>query len=145
MSPPSIIYIFVNTAIIFVIDKFCFADTHTYALVKPYFCHHTTFQTFQDLFEHTFVYINVICEIFSSFCQHCVTKPPKHYYSVHLRNSGLSLSLMLCQYSKFFKSCPKLFHCKKGDVAVYEYANSTSAHDTVLEHRFSPMCTSFTS
>ena len=30
-------------------------------------------------------------------------------------------------------------------VAVYEYANSTSAHDTVLEHRFSPMHTSFTS
>ena len=23
-------------------------------------------------------------------------------------------------------------------VAVHEYANSTSAHDTVLEHRFSP-------
>ena len=23
-------------------------------------------------------------------------------------------------------------------VAVYEYANGTSAHDTVLEHRFSP-------
>ena len=30
-------------------------------------------------------------------------------------------------------------------VAVYEYANSTSAHDTVLEHRFSPMHTSFSS
>ena len=30
-------------------------------------------------------------------------------------------------------------------VAVYEYANSTSAHDTVLEHRFSPMHTSLTS
>ena len=24
-------------------------------------------------------------------------------------------------------------------VAVHEYANSTSAHDTVFEHRFSPM------
>ena len=29
-------------------------------------------------------------------------------------------------------------------VAVYEYANGTSAHDTVLEHRFSPMRTPFT-
>ena len=31
------------------------------------------------------------------------------------------------------------------DVAVHEYANSTSAHDTVLEHRFSPTRTPFTS
>ena len=31
------------------------------------------------------------------------------------------------------------------DVAVHEYANSTSAHDTVLEHRFSPTQTPFTS
>ena len=30
-------------------------------------------------------------------------------------------------------------------VAVHEYANSTSAHDTVLEHRFSPMRMPFTS
>ena len=30
-------------------------------------------------------------------------------------------------------------------VAVHEYANSTSAHDTVLEHRFSPTRTPFTS
>ena len=30
-------------------------------------------------------------------------------------------------------------------VAVHEYANSTSAHDTVLEHRFSPMQMPFTS
>ena len=30
-------------------------------------------------------------------------------------------------------------------VAVHEYANSTSAHDTVLEHRFSPTQTPFTS
>ena len=30
-------------------------------------------------------------------------------------------------------------------VAVHEYANSTSAHDTVLEHRFSPPRTPFTS
>ena len=53
--------------ILFVIYKFRFADTPTYALVKPYFCHRTTFQTFQDLFEHTFVYNYVICEIFSNF------------------------------------------------------------------------------
>ena len=39
----------------------------------------------------------------------------------------------------------KTFHCKKGDVAVHEYANSTSAHDTVLEHRFSPTRMPFTS
>ena len=32
-----------------------------------------------------------------------------------------------------------------GIVAVHEYANSTSAHDTVLEHRFSPMQMPFTS
>ena len=30
-------------------------------------------------------------------------------------------------------------------VAVHEYANSTSAHDTVLEHRFSPTRMPFTS
>ena len=30
-------------------------------------------------------------------------------------------------------------------VAVHEYANSTSAHDTVLEHRFSPTRTPLTS
>ena len=30
-------------------------------------------------------------------------------------------------------------------VAVHEYANSTSAHDTVLEHRFSPTQMPFTS
>ena len=30
-------------------------------------------------------------------------------------------------------------------VAVHEYANGTSAHDTVLEHRFSPTRTPFTS
>ena len=29
-------------------------------------------------------------------------------------------------------------------VAVHEYANGTSAHDTVLEHRFSPMQMAFT-
>ena len=28
-------------------------------------------------------------------------------------------------------------------VAVHEYANGTSAHDTVLEHRFSPTRMSF--
>ena len=61
------LYIFVITAIISTTYKFCFADTPTYALVKPYFHCHTTFQTFQDLFEHTFVYINVICEIFFEF------------------------------------------------------------------------------
>ena len=37
-------------------------------------------------------------------------------------------------------------HCNlKSNVAVHEYANSTSAHDTVLEHRFSPTRTPFTS
>ena len=36
-------------------------------------------------------------------------------------------------------------HFKEGSVAVHEYANSTSAHDTVLEHRFSPTRTPFTS
>ena len=61
------LYIFVNTTIIFVIHKFRFANTPTYALVKLYFCRHTTFQTFQDLFEHTFVYNYVICELFSKF------------------------------------------------------------------------------
>ena len=44
--------------------KYCFADTPTYALVKLYFHCCTTFQTFQDLFELTFVYIYVIYEIF---------------------------------------------------------------------------------
>ena len=34
---------------------------------------------------------------------------------------------------QIFQIVSKTFHCKKGDVAVYEYANSTSAHDTVLE------------
>ena len=58
--------------ILFVIYKFRFADSPTYALVKLYFHHHTTFQIFQDLFEHTFVYIHVICEIFSSFLPNTV-------------------------------------------------------------------------
>ena len=61
------VYIFVTTVILSVIYIFRFADTHTYALVKLYFHCLTTFQTFQDLFEHTFVYIYVICEIFFEF------------------------------------------------------------------------------
>ena len=40
---------------------------------------------------------------------------------------------------------PQLLRGALAAVAVYEYANSTSAHDTVLEHRFSPMHMSFTS
>ena len=82
------LYIFAITTILFVIYKFHFADTHTYALVKPYFHHHTTFQTFQDLFEHTFVYINVICEIFSRFLPTLCNKATQALYLVYLCNSG---------------------------------------------------------
>ena len=38
--------------------------------------------------------------------------------------SGLSLSLKTtASIPNLINLCPKLFHCKKGDVAVYEYAN----------------------
>ena len=61
------LYIFVNTAFTSIKYKFRSADTPTYTLVKPYFHCCTTFQTFQDLVEHTFVYNYVIYEIFSKF------------------------------------------------------------------------------
>ena len=52
-----LLYIFVNTAFISIKYKFRSTDTPTYTLVKPYFRCRTTFQPFQDLAEHTFVYI----------------------------------------------------------------------------------------
>ena len=142
--------------IIYVNFKLRFINTHIFAPVKPYIHHYTIFHTFQDLFEHTFVYNYVICKFFICvYYQHCVTKPPKHCHSIHLLNSGLALCLNHCQCSKFNQIASKLFHCKKGDVAVHEYANSTSAHYTfgaqiqpyanvLQEHRFSPTQTSFT-
>ena len=140
-------YIFVITTILSVTYKFRFTDTHTHALVKLYFHCHTTLHTFQDLLEHTSVHILMLfVKCFQVYHQHCVTKPPKHYYLVHLHNSGLSLSFKALPVFHISLNCVQnFFHCKKGDVAVHEYANSTSAHDTVLEHRFSPTQTSFTS
>ena len=74
---------------------------------------------------------------FRVYCQHCVTKPPKHYYSVHLLIQALAKLKSTASIPNLIKLCPNFFHCKKGDVAVHEYANRTSTHDTVLEHRFS--------
>ena len=49
-------------------------------------------------------------------------------------------SMPLLAYANYAMGSPQV-----GFVAVHEYANSTSAHDTVLEHRFSPTRMPFTS
>ena len=48
--------------------------------------------------------------------------------------------LVIISSPTLMESSPTLSsYCWTPTVAVHEYANGTSAHDTVLEHRFSPM------
>ena len=98
---------------------------YIFALVKLYICCCTTFYTFQDLFEHTFMYNHVIYKFFPhlppTLCNK--TTSPLLFSFIYLI-SGLSFNLKNhCQYSKFNKIMFQTFHCKEGDIAVYEYAN----------------------
>ena len=111
--------------VISIIFKYCLLNAHTFGPVKPYIHCHTIFYTFQDLFEHTFVYNHVICKLFLHLLPTLCNKATSSLlFSLIYLISGLNLSLKTtASIPSLIKRCSKLFHCKKGDVTVYEYAN----------------------
>ena len=62
-----------------------------------------------------------------------------------LQHRGKKIFMTKSYYRQDNNKSPNYTKLALQSVAVHEYANSTSAHDTVLEHRFSPMRTPFTS
>ena len=73
-----------------------------------------------------------------------------HLIREHKQQQMFQCKSVIDQHKWHFPGAPVSFplHFKldcNTFVAVHEYANSTSAHDTVLEHRFSPTQTPFTS
>ena len=99
-------------------------NAHTFSLVKAMLHCYTIFHTFQDLFEHIFVHNYVNCKIFFHFLPTLCNKtsPPLLFGFMYLI-SGLSLFFFTSIPNLIIKLSSKLFHCKKGGVAVYGYAN----------------------